>query len=130
MFFEDAVTTEFNFLGNPDSKKVETLLEERLQGPDSLREVVLVRSSTINVDTPAYQEFVTGIDISTAYQPIVIAFVLGLSFLLLMVVFRSIVIPAKAIVLNLLSVGAAYGLLVLVFQKGVGNGIFGSLNPT
>ena len=64
-------------------------------------------------------------DISTAYQPIVFAFVLGLSFLLLMVVFRSIVIPAKAIVLNLLSVGAAYGLLVLVFQKGVGNEIFG-----
>ena len=58
------------------------------------------------------------------WLPIVIAFVLGLSFILLTVAFRSIVIPAVAIALNLLSVGAAYGLLVLVFQKGVGNGLF------
>ena len=43
---------------------------------------------------------------------------LGLSFILLTVVFRSIVVPAKAIVMNLLSVGAAYGLIVLIFQKG------------
>src|SRR5256885_4130715 len=50
--------------------------------------------------------------------PIVFAFVLSLGFLLLMVTFRSIVIPLKAIVLNLLSVGAAYGVLVLIFQKG------------
>jgi RND superfamily putative drug exporter len=52
------------------------------------------------------------------YTPIVFAFVLGLSFLLLMVVFRSLVIAIKAIVMNLLSVGAAYGLLVWVFQEG------------
>src|SRR3712207_4564570 len=50
--------------------------------------------------------------------PWVFAFVLGLAFLLLMVTFRSIVIPLKAIVLNLLSVGAAYGVLVWVFQDG------------
>lgn len=54
------------------------------------------------------------------YTPIVFAFVLGVSFLILMLVFRSIVIPLKAILMNLLSVGAAYGLLVLVFQKGGG----------
>jgi uncharacterized membrane protein YdfJ with MMPL/SSD domain len=59
------------------------------------------------------------------WLPIVFAFVLGLSFLLLTVAFRSIVIPAVAIALNLLSVGAAYGLLVLVFQKGVGNELLG-----
>jgi RND superfamily putative drug exporter len=59
------------------------------------------------------------------WVPIVFTFVLGLSFLLLMIAFRSIVVPLKAIVLNLLSVGAAYGLLVLVFQEGVGNEIFG-----
>jgi RND superfamily putative drug exporter len=59
------------------------------------------------------------------YTPIVFAFVLGLSFLLLMLVFRSVVIPAKAILMNLLSVGAAYGLLVLVFQEGIGNELFG-----
>ena len=64
-------------------------------------------------------------DIVGSWLPIVFAFVLGLSFILLTVAFRSIVIPAVAIALNLLAVGAAYGLLVLVFQKGVGNEIFG-----
>ena len=48
----------------------------------------------------------------------VFAFVLGLSFLLLLVAFRSVVIPIKAILLNLLSTGAAYGVMVLVFQEG------------
>ncbi|MDF2734778.1 MAG: anti-sigma-factor antagonist [Chloroflexota bacterium] len=50
----------------------------------------------------------------------VLVFVLGFSFLLLLVAFHSIVIPIKAIILNLLSTGAAYGLLVLVFQEGWG----------
>jgi putative drug exporter of the RND superfamily len=59
------------------------------------------------------------------WLPIVFAFVLGLSFVLLTVAFRSIVVPVKAIVLNLLSVGAAYGLLVLVFEKGWGNELLG-----
>ena len=56
---------------------------------------------------------------------VVIPFVLAVSFLLLMIVFRSIVVPVKAIILNLLSVGATYGILVLVFQKGVLHGAFG-----
>jgi RND superfamily putative drug exporter len=55
----------------------------------------------------------------------VLLFVLGLSFLLLTLAFRSIVVPATAIAMNLLSVGAAYGLLVLVFQKGIGNELLG-----
>ena len=50
--------------------------------------------------------------------PLVFAFVLGLSFLVLVVAFRSLAIPLTAIATNLLSVGAAYGLLVLVFQHG------------
>ena len=54
--------------------------------------------------------------------PLVIGFVLILAFVLLLVMFRSIVIPIKAIALNLLSVGAAMGVLVLVFQEGVGEG--------
>jgi RND superfamily putative drug exporter len=58
-------------------------------------------------------------------MPLIFAFVLGLSFLLLMVVFRSIVVPIKAIVMNLLSVGAAYGLLVAVFQNGFGAELLG-----
>ncbi len=59
------------------------------------------------------------------YTPIVFAFVLGFSFIVLLLVFRSIVIPIKAVVMNLLSVGAAYGILVLVFQKGVGTDLLG-----
>jgi RND superfamily putative drug exporter len=51
-------------------------------------------------------------------MPLVMTFVLALSFVLLLVAFRSIVIPIKAILLNLLSTGAAFGLLVLVFQDG------------
>jgi RND superfamily putative drug exporter len=64
-------------------------------------------------------------ELTDQYTPILFAFVLGLSFLLLMMVFRSIVVPAQAIVLNLLSVGAAYGLIVLVFQEGFLNGVLG-----
>jgi RND superfamily putative drug exporter len=54
------------------------------------------------------------------YTPIVFTVVLGLSFILLMLAFRSLVIPAKAIAMNLLSVGAAYGLVVATFQADVG----------
>jgi putative drug exporter of the RND superfamily len=57
-------------------------------------------------------------DLTVQYRPLVFLFVLGLSFLLLLLVFRSVVVPATAIVMNLLSVGAAYGMLVLVFQTG------------
>jgi RND superfamily putative drug exporter len=57
--------------------------------------------------------------------PIVFVFVLALSFVLLTIVFRSIVVPIKAILMNMLSVGAAYGILVLVFQKGWGNELLG-----
>jgi RND superfamily putative drug exporter len=57
-------------------------------------------------------------DSMKAHAPLVFAFVLGLAFVLLLLMFRSIVIPIKAIVLNMLSVGAAYGLLVLIFQNG------------
>jgi RND superfamily putative drug exporter len=67
------------------------------------------------------------LDLTDTYQWIVLAFVLGLSFVLLMVVFRSIVVPIKAIIMNLLSVAAAYGAITLVFQKGVGIGIFNAI---
>ncbi len=71
-----------------------------------------------------------GIELIDFYTPVVFAFVLGLSFFLLMLVFRSIVVPIKAIVMNLLSVGAAYGVLVVVFQKGVGKTLFGFQQTT
>jgi uncharacterized membrane protein YdfJ with MMPL/SSD domain len=57
--------------------------------------------------------------------PIVVAFVLLFAFALMLVAFRSLVIAAKAILLNLLSVAAAYGVLVLVFQHGLGKGLLG-----
>jgi len=62
---------------------------------------------------------------STQKFPLVIALVLLLAFLLLILAFRSLFLPLKAIVMNLLSVGAAYGLLVVVFQQGAGAGLFG-----
>ncbi len=57
--------------------------------------------------------------------PPVVAFVLLFAFGLMLVAFRSVVIAVKAILLNLLSVAAAYGVLVLVFQHGIGKGLFG-----
>ncbi len=57
--------------------------------------------------------------------PPVVVFVLLFAFALMLVAFRSIVVAAKAIVLNLLSVAAAYGVLVLVFQHGIGKGLLG-----
>ncbi|MFB3739800.1 MAG: MMPL family transporter, partial [Candidatus Velamenicoccus archaeovorus] len=71
--------------------------------------------------------FTDFLDVADTYQWIVLAFVLGLSFVLLTVVFRSIVLPVKAILMNLLSVAAAYGALTLVFQKGVGIGFFNAI---
>jgi putative drug exporter of the RND superfamily len=65
------------------------------------------------------------IDAMNSWLPIVFAFVLGLSFVLLTIVFRSIVVAATSIALNLLSVGAAYGLVILVFRHGVGTGLLG-----
>jgi RND superfamily putative drug exporter len=64
-------------------------------------------------------------DLMKSRAPLVFAFVLALAFLLLLVTFRSVVIPVKAIVLNLMSVAAAYGILVWVFQYGHLEGLLG-----
>jgi len=61
----------------------------------------------------------------SSHIPLVFGFVLSAAFVLLMVTFRSVVVPLKAILLNLLSVGAAYGLLVLIFQEGWGESLLG-----
>jgi putative drug exporter of the RND superfamily len=79
------------------------------------------------------QAYVTGnaasaMDVTQIYLdaiPLVFAFVLGLSFLLLLVVFHSLVIPIKAIALNLLSTAAAFGVMVAVFQDGIIGHAFG-----
>ncbi len=57
--------------------------------------------------------------------PFFIAVVIGLSFLLLMAVFRSILVPLKAAIMNLLSIGAAYGVVVMIFQYGWGKDLVG-----
>jgi RND superfamily putative drug exporter len=70
-------------------------------------------------------ETVDSVQTQRDYLPLVFTFVLGCSFLLLLVVFRSIVVPLKAVAMNMLSVAAAYGVLVLVFQEGIGTGLLG-----
>ena len=84
--------------------------------PSDLGRVLVTGQTAGNVDF---------INTTNTWTPRVFIFVLGLSFLLLMIAFRSIVVPATAIVMNLLSVGAAYGVLVLVFQRGHLTGILG-----
>jgi RND superfamily putative drug exporter len=64
-------------------------------------------------------------DYTTRMLPVVIALVLVLSFLLLMLVFRSLLVPLKAVIMNLLSVGAAYGVMVAIFQYGWGADLIG-----
>jgi RND superfamily putative drug exporter len=64
-------------------------------------------------------------DTMKRHVPLVFGFVLVLVFLLMLVTFRSIVIPAKAVLLNLLSVGAAYGVLVAIFQNRWAEGLLG-----
>jgi putative drug exporter of the RND superfamily len=98
-------------------------------GPDAVDSVARIRGEYVPEAFPAGTpaEVLVGggtafnkdfFDLTDAYTPIVFGFVLLLSLLLLTAVFRSIVVPVKSILLNLLSVGAAYGIIVLVFQKG------------
>ncbi|MDO8736885.1 MAG: MMPL family transporter, partial [Thermoleophilia bacterium] len=84
--------------------------------PDAGANVKVTGASAMNLDY---------FNMTDDYRPIVLIFVLGLSFVLLTVVFHSLVVPLKAIIMNLLSVGAAYGLIVLVFQEGIGAGVLG-----
>jgi len=107
--------------------------------PNDLRNQDIVRQVRSSVIPTAFagasdaRALVTGdaaytLDVANFYlrgMPEVIAFVLSLSFLLLLVAFRSIVIPIKAILLNLLSTGAAIGLMVVVFQEGWLQGVLG-----
>jgi putative drug exporter of the RND superfamily len=72
--------------------------------------------------TPVFTDFANKI---ASRLPVLIVVVLGLSFLLLMVVFRSLVVPLKAVIMNLLSIGAAYGVIVAIFQWGWFKGVVG-----
>jgi uncharacterized membrane protein YdfJ with MMPL/SSD domain len=72
-------------------------------------------SANVTGDAASSQDFASKLN---SRLPLIFAFVFALVFVLMLVTFRSIVIPIKAIVLNVLSVGAAYGVLVLIFQNG------------
>ena len=104
--------------------------EQSQQALDTLRDDVV--PSTLG-PTSGVEAYVTGgpaeardfNDTLKSHLPLVIGFVLMTAFLLLLITFRSIVIPIKAIVLNLLSVGASYGMLTLIFQHGWFKGLLG-----
>ena len=93
---------------------------------DIVRQVRAELNPAVFAGLPDVQTYVTGdsaftVDVTKIYAdgiPLIFGFVLGLSFLLMLVAFHSIVIPIKAILLNLLSVAAAYGVMVLVFERG------------
>ncbi len=101
-------------------------------GADAVRRLRADVIPTALADAEA-EAFVTGVaarnvayfDVTAQYTPLVFGIVLSVSFVLLMVVFRSLVVPAKAILMNLLAVGAAYGLIVLVSQMGFAADLLG-----
>jgi uncharacterized membrane protein YdfJ with MMPL/SSD domain len=105
---------------NQASKQALTALRDRLI-PGTLGTVANV-SVNVSGQTAIDRDQSTMLARNT---PLVFGFVLSLAFILLMVTFRSIVIPIKAIILNLLSVAAAYGVLVAVFQDGHGASLLG-----
>jgi RND superfamily putative drug exporter len=121
---------------SPDRSVAVVALSVNGSGTDaaSMRSLEVLRSEVVPAtvgELRGAEVAVTGVtagakdftDTMAAHAPIVFAFVGGLAFLLLLVTFRSLVVPIKAIVLNLLSVGAAYGVLVLVFQDGHGESL-------
>jgi len=108
--------------GDPTGKEARAIVQ-RLR--DDIVPAVFGSGGTEALVTGAAAEGLDYVRLSEDWRPIVFAFVLGLSFVLLTLAFRSLVVSAKAIVLNLLSVAAAYGLLTAVFVEGIGNEIFG-----
>ncbi len=99
---------------------------------DTLRdEVVPAATEGTGLDVKVTGSVASSIDFSDYLGqriPFFFAAVLGLSFLLLMMVFRSILVPLKAVVMNLLSIGGAYGLVVAIFQWGWGVDVLGTAN--
>jgi len=131
-----AVTTPVQFNGARDAAVVQVIPTTPPQSAETaelvhrLREEVVPR---ITKSEPGMRVSVggftaAGIDISDRFArrlPWFIAAVLLLSFVLLLAVFRSILVPLKAVILNLLSIGAAYGVVVAVFQEGWGKSLVG-----
>jgi uncharacterized membrane protein YdfJ with MMPL/SSD domain len=128
----------FSVASSADGRALALALPLTGQGDNasSRHAVTVLRQRTVPLTlgrVPGVSTAVTGItaeDVDFTAQmrhgvPYVIGFVLTLAFVLLLIAFRSIVVPLKAIVLNLLSVGASYGVLVLVFQHRWAQGLLG-----
>jgi uncharacterized membrane protein YdfJ with MMPL/SSD domain len=109
---EIAVPTRGN---GTDAASVDALDELRDQIIPATIGRVQGASANVTGDAASSQDFASKLN---SRLPLIFAFVFALVFVLMMLTFRSVVIPLTAIVLNLLSVGAAYGVLVLVFQNG------------
>jgi uncharacterized membrane protein YdfJ with MMPL/SSD domain len=109
---EIAVPTRGN---GTDAASVDALDELRDQIIPATIGRVQGASANVSGDAASSQDFASKLN---SRLPLIFAFVFALVFVLMLVTFRSVVIPLTAIVLNLLSVGAAYGVLVLVFQNG------------
>ena len=137
------LATDLRFAGRGDLlrskdaaiKVLQVAVRGDSQGPAAIKAVRELRGDVIphefgGTDAVALvggdtAETVDYLDSVSDPAPYVFLLVLGLTFALLTVVFRSVVIAGTAVLLNLLSVGAAYGLLVLVFQHGIGAGLLG-----
>ncbi len=93
--------------------------------------------STIGATSPAAQGYLTGStaaildfsDYTAARLPTFLAVILAVAFVLLMFVFRSLLVPLKAVVVNLLSIGASFGVMVAAVQWGWGSALFGQTTP-
>jgi putative drug exporter of the RND superfamily len=119
----------------PTAALIRILAKTSPQDIETDRLVRRIRAQSIpqGLRGSSLQTYVTGsgaanLDFATFLgrrTPVFFAAVLGLSFLLLMIVFRSVLVPLKAVIMNLLSIGAAYGVVVAMFQWGWGKELIG-----
>ena len=129
---------EVNFYPSVDFLEIQSRVPGDPNGMESLNSIRRLRNDIIplafsNMKENSYTIYVGGESAATVdsvkttddYFPIVLGLVLSLSLILLLLAFRSLTVAFASIIMNLLSVGAAYGLLVLVFQKGFLIDIFG-----
>nr|AIF11766.1 putative RND superfamily transporter [uncultured marine thaumarchaeote KM3_53_E03] len=129
---------DINLFPSVDFAELNSKIPGDPQNQNSLNSIKRLRNEIIpeafkDVPSSSYTIYVGGtsaqvvdsVELTDDYFPIVVGLVLGLSLILLLLAFRSITISIASIIMNLLSVGAAYGLLVLVFQKGFMIGVFG-----
>jgi putative drug exporter of the RND superfamily len=104
-------------------------------GPADPETSVAIKQVRKLIPANAYVTGITAVtdDLNTQLRntlPLFVGAVIAVSFLLLMLVFRSVLVPLKAAVMNLLSIGGAYGVLVVVFQWGWGSSLIGLEGPT